>query len=65
MVNGGGSPPAAFLLALELDHLGHLLLEGGDGAFEGAEAAFHALFPGFFPALVFSEHALEFEHALP
>jgi hypothetical protein len=39
-------------------------LQGGDGAFEGAQAALVAFFARFLAALVFGQHPLEFEHAI-
>src|SRR5690606_35732312 len=60
-------PPTALLLlalALDLDQLRDLLLECGDRAFHGAQAAFHALLARLFTALILGQSALQFQHPL-
>lgn len=61
----GALPPAALLLlalALQLDQLGDLLLQGGDGVFQRAQTTFQPLLARLFAALVFGKRPLLFEH---
>lgn len=64
-VQAGALPPTALLLlalALQLNQLGDLLLQGGDSVFQRAQTTFQPLLARLFAALIFGKRSLLFKH---